>query len=356
MDGMDASLIPSLQSIHAMHHSHQHMMGPPNNGLLQPLQPQQYSVQQSHDSDSDNDHDHFDDDQQDKKPRIPWDRNPRGDRNGLKYSLLSCINENEFHVKGKYLDNFKAISHILSSESSPFLKYRGIEPSGAQRKFNSVLRDVAKTFKVANGYGEIVDESDALPFESLALKMLRDIIEKEKSKKVVRRHNKVDGNDDNMMDEFGDELTSILRKRKSDVVELKNAMRKVAASQMVDEVSMVDSMVDTQMAPPAKIPRIHRLDIDRHNFVVDELRKFEPPILSVEHLFAKVGVSEASASSFMNKTGIRLDRPVDRMLKLYEEVAAAPDFATKMRDLCGILPGDSLELEYLLKPLYMSTN
>jgi hypothetical protein len=42
------------------------------------------------------------------------------------------------------------------------------------------------------------------------------------------------------------------------------------------------------------------------------------------------------------------------MLKLYEEVAAASDYATKMRDLCGILPGDALELEYLLKPLYLA--
>jgi hypothetical protein len=169
----------------------------------------------------------------------------------------------------------------------------------------------------------------------------------------VRRHSKADG-DDGLLDEYGDELTSILRKRKSDVVELKNAMRKVAASQMGGEASLLDALVDSSVQPPTKAPRIHRLNVDRHNFVVEELRKFDPPILSVEHLFGKVGLSENSVSEFVSRTGVRLDRPVDRMLKLYEEVAAASDYATKMRDLCGILPGDALELEYLLKPLYLA--
>lgn len=296
----------------------------------------------------------------DKKPRIPWDRNVRGDKNGLKLALLTCVYENNFHVEGRFMENFRKVSQILSQEGSKFEKYHGIEPSGAQRKFNSVIKEVAKTYRM-NDNGEFLESDDTDGFEKLALKMLKDMIAKEKSKRLSRANKRPseamdDPNDDN------DGLQFLLKKRNSDMISLKNTMRKAATVGVegeeqfsgVDAGSSSTSVpIVSNGAPGAnRGAKIHRLDSAKHLRVLQLLRERNPPIITVGELFMAAEVSEAGTINFFNHTGIKLEKPVERILKLYEEVAAEKDFVNKMKQLTGLNAGDVLELEALLRPLY----
>lgn len=332
-------------------------------GMFSPQHLPQHSMQQhamlfgasASNQDDDSTDGGLDEDNPNKKPRIPWDRNPRTDRNQLKYALLSCVNEHQFHVKGKLMENFKVVSSLLSSgPNSPFLKFRGVEPSGAQRKFNSVLRNVAKTFRF-NETGDIsLDESnlEPQPFEQLALQMLRDIIEKEKQRKTHRRQSK-SSSDPNMsfeedpLQSFDDVGVTMLKKRKSDVVDLKNVIRKAASAQSGVEIH--GSLLSNT---PGKGAKIHRLDVNRHERVVEELKRFRTPILTVGDLLRVADISPTGISAFVNSTGVKLEKPVNRALKLYEEFASSADYSVQMKALCGFSLGDALELENFLKPFY----
>lgn len=303
-----------------------------------------------------------DDDPQNKKLRIPWDRNPRGDRNNLKIALMSCINDNDFHVKGTFRENFKRVSYLLSADGAAFHKWKGISISGAQRKFNSILRDVSKTFRLQeNGEFEYQDGETA-PFESLAQKMLKDIIEKEKVRRAAKRGSSSmmikteDGDETGLVEEeYGEDLASFLlvKKRKSDAIDLKQTFRKAAANMLGGggEVVEAESAADGGMKMVG-IPQIHRLDSSRHNFVMNELLKQNPPIHTVYDLLQRADVSPAGIQSFAATTGINLDKPVDRLLKIYEEVASSYDYTAQMKHLCGLMAGDALEFENFIKPLY----
>ncbi|RYY85623.1 hypothetical protein EON63_07200, partial [archaeon] len=62
-----------------------------------------------------------------KKVRIPWDRDPRGDKNGLKTTLLTTVRDGRYHVEGGLMQNFRTISKMLSEDpASPFAKYNGV--------------------------------------------------------------------------------------------------------------------------------------------------------------------------------------------------------------------------------------
>ncbi len=290
-----------------------------------------------------------------KKPRIPWDRNVRGDKNGLKLALLTCVYENNFHVDGKFMENFKKVSQLLSQEGSKFEKYAGIEPSGAQRKFNGVIRDVAKTYRM-NENGEFLESEDTDGFEALALKMLKDIIAKEKAKRLNRTKRPSDVMDD-PNDESQDDLHLLLKKRKSDMISLKTTMRRAA----VVGLENVDFCVQPGDAgsPSAAVPmnnnrgaKIHRLDNAKHLKVLQTLKERTPQVITVGDLFLSAEVSEAGCVNFLNHTGIKLEKPVERFLKLYEEVAAEKDFVNKMKQLTALNAGDVLELEAFLRPLY----
>lgn len=298
-----------------------------------------------------------------KKPRIPWDRNPRGDKNGLKLALLTAINESRFHVEGRYMENFKKISQILSQEGSKFEKYQGIEPSGAQRKFNSIIKDIANNYKLLDN-GDFQDEQTAEGFEALAIQMLKDIIVKEKAKYAATTPSKngpggildTSGADDAILatiDEMRNSISnsstaitptaSILKKRKAEMAPLKHALKRVAALEY--EVNAVDEQAESG---------INRLDLSRHERVVQELANRETPILTVGDLLKAAEITESGISAFVAKTQVKLTKPVDRILKLYEEVAVAKDFVARMNSLCGLQAGDALEFESFIKPLYIS--
>lgn len=118
-----------------------------------------------------------------KKPRIPWDRNPRGDKNGLKAILLRVVYENNFHIDGLLKDNFKKVQDILSHSPSPFDKFMGVEAYGAQRKFNSILKEVAIT--CSNLTNSSTSRPLYYPFEELALKIMSDMNNRSKKKKSL---------------------------------------------------------------------------------------------------------------------------------------------------------------------------
>jgi hypothetical protein len=319
------------------------------------------------DGDEENNHQNYDEDPMLRsKPRIPWDRNPRGDRNGLKYALLRCIDDNQFHINGRYRENFQTTSEILSSGGSPFCKYKGIEPSGAQRKFNVVLRDVSKTFRLTEiGDFSVPETAEAAPFESLALKMLKDLIEKEKIRKANRRISKGDGSssnnnnsglDDSMMEDMDTDLVGLLRKRKSDMVELKQTMRKAAAVAIGEDPQSPtgNSHPPTTASATSAGITIHRLDTTKHDQVVAELQTATPPILTVGDLLQAADISTSGITSFQETTSIKLNKPVDRLLKIYVEMATAPDYVYRMKTICGLNAGDALGLEDYLKPFYQA--
>lgn len=272
-----------------------------------------------------------------KKPRIPWDRNIRGDKNGLKYALLSLIKEHGFHVNGRYMDNFKEVSALLSQEGTIFSKYNGIEPSGAQRKFNSIIRDVAKTFKLTES-GEFVDESHAEGFEILALSMLKDMIVKEKLKKLNRSkphlESYVPGEEEEVEQDY-DLSAPLLKKRKAEMTPLKNALRK-AADAVQDQGKLIS-----------------RLNFEHHDRVIQDLASLDSPVLTVGDFLTAADVSSIGVTTFVATTQVKLDKPVDRILKLYEEVAEEKDYVAKMKQLCGIPAADALEIESFIKPFYL---
>lgn len=287
-----------------------------------------------------------------KKCRIPWDRNPHGDKNGLKFALLSLINDYNYHVEGMLMNNFKEVANILSRPGSKFEKYEGIEPSGAQRKFNSILREIAASY-FRNG--EFVGEENAEGFEQIGIKMLKDIIAKEKAKfsntggKSSRAQQLLDGEDlglstSNASVEDIDNAeamlsASFLKKRKAEITPLKHELKRVAVAGMIPEDP--DEIHDRG---------INRLDVETHHRVVAELQKMN--ILTVGDLLKAADVSDHGIESFTNTTQVKLTKPVDRILKLYEEVAVAKDFVSKMQFLCGLNAGDALEFESFVKPLY----
>lgn len=302
-----------------------------------------------------------------KKPRIPWDRNPHGDKNGLKYALLSVVNDHSFHVDGRLMENFREVSRILSSEGSKFEKYEGIEPSGAQRKFNAILKDVASTYYIKEN-GEFEGEENAEGFEALAIKILKDIINREKAKYtgsgqkppradqllnasgedigLSTSNASVDDVDHNGHSEGAVLSATFLKKRKAEITPLKHALKRVAASTIPANAANGSEGEEDDIHDTG----INRLDLDTHNRVVQELEKIE--IRTVGDLLKAADISAQGIQNFSNKTQVKLTKPVDRILKLFEEVAVAKDFVAKMQALCGLQAGDALEFESFVKPYY----
>lgn len=297
-----------------------------------------------------------------KKPRIPWDRNPLGDKNGLKLALLNIVNEHSFHVDGGLMENFREVSRLLSQEGSKFEKYDGIEPSGAQRKFNSIIREIANHFPLKDN-GEFENEESADGFQVLALKILRDIISKEKAK--LGSFGKADnllGDESHVMDEDGNKVepasvpaTSFLKKRKAEITPLKHQLKRIAgviANPTPGDSSFVSDKGDDD--DDIHDSGINRLDTETHSRVIQELEKLG--IRSVGDLLKAADISSTGIHNFVAKTQVKLTKPVDRVLKLYEEVAVAKDFVAKMSSLCGLQAGDALEFESYVKPLYTQTH
>lgn len=305
-----------------------------------------------------------------KKPRIPWDRNPHGDKNGLKMALLSVVNDNAFHVEGGLMDNFREVSRILSQPGSKFEKYEGIEPSGAQRKFNAILKEVATSYRLTDS-GEFEGEEAAEGFEALSIKMLKDIIQKEKAKytnsgvKAARVEHLLNTsaaseelgltNSNASVDDIDPHLshhahaggdlnfsTSFLKKRKAEITPLKHALKRVAVAGVAPEHTEEDSLDRG----------INRLDDRTHLRVLAELQKMN--IHTVEDLFKAADISPQGVQQFYEVTQVKLNKPVNRMLKLYEEVAVAKDFVSQMHSLCGLSANDALELEEFVKPIYLA--
>lgn len=270
------------------------------------------------------------DDVKGKKLRIPWDRDKRGDKNGLKQALLTVINENRFHVEGKYKDNFKEVSSILSQPGSVFERYHGIEPSGAQRKFNDIVRDITKTYGLVEG-GEAADDSEAHGFEALALGMVRDMMEKEKDKSLHRQQNSSKG----VLVAGNVGAQGLGRKRKAGMVPLKGALRKAAAAMLG-----VDGDDDSE---------VERIDPAIHRAVCSAL---SGRAATVEDLLRIAGVSAEGSAKLLATTAVHPDRPLDRLLRLYEEVSGARDYVSRARVLLGMGTADALELDALLRPLY----
>jgi hypothetical protein len=313
-----------------------------------------------------------------KKARIPWDRNPLGDKNGLKLGLLTVVHDSNFHVNGGLMENFREVSRILSQDGSKFEKYDGIEPSGAQRKFNSVIREIATHFPVKEN-GEFENEENAEGFQIVGLKLLRDIINKEKVKlrSYIQKANDntnnmmVGGNEEpNVIDE--DDMhtqepasvptvpsissTSFLKKRKAEITPLKHQLKRIAGSLANPNPSDMSMLSDKggDLDDDMQDTGINRLDTETHARVVHELEKLG--ITNVGELLKAADVSANGIHNFVNKTQVKLTKPVDRMLKLYEEVAVAKDFVSKMGNLCGLHPGDALEFESYVKPFYTQTH
>jgi hypothetical protein len=325
-----------------------------------------------------------------KKPRIPWDRNALGDKNGLKFALLSVVNDNNFHIDGKFMENFREVSRLLSQEGSKFEKYEGIEPSGAQRKFNAIIRDVANHYKIKEN-GDFENEETADGFIALAIKMLKDIINREKLKagylankpqlrpsdinNMLNHHQGGSGGGDDMdlntshmtTDDHEDGgntgaeggngsvlSSSFLKKRKAEMTPLKHHLKRVATAGVTPGGSVINN-ADVDDEEEGIYDRgINRLDGETHNRVISELEKLN--IRTVGDLFKAADLSSEGIDSFLSKTQVKLTKPVDRLLKLYEEVAVAKNFVMKMQSLCGLAAGDALELETYIKPFYMNSS
>jgi hypothetical protein len=290
-------------------------------------------------------------DQGKKKNRIPWDRDPRGDKNGLKFALLTVVHENKFHVEGRYKDNFRQISKMLSQPGSAFEKYRGIEASGAQRKFNQIIREAAKSFEL-NEEGEFINEQEAVGFEVLALSMIKDMVEKEKQKAFYRQ-NKYVKPDDNLSSpgNCGPQGTTLLRKRRADMLDMKSTFRKLAR-QEVELEQPNDNCNDDNEREYISEQHVSLVDYRTHTQAIAALKKKHVNMNTVSDLLQVMGISDAGISAFAEVTQVKMDKPLDRLLRLYEDIALQQDYVPKAKLLMGLDTADALELECFLRPFY----
>lgn len=135
-----------------------------------------------------------------------------------------------------------------------------------------------------------------------------------------------------------------MKKRKAEITPLKHELKRAAVAGMTPAGS------NTLDGEEIHDRGINRLDEETHQRVVTDLEKAN--IHTVGDLLTAADISAQGIQNFTNTTQVKLTKPVDRLLKLYEEVAVAKDFVSKMQVLCGLGAGDALELEYFLKPLY----
>lgn len=294
-----------------------------------------------------------------KKSRIPWDRDPRGDKNGLKLALLTLIHDNKYHIEGKYMDNFRDVATLLSQPGSVFERYQGIEPSGAQRKFNQIVKEVAKTFALTES-GEFQQEQEASGFEVLALSMIKDMVNREKEKNAHRQsrtQGKVFAPSSSSpvpvpRGNVGPQGTTLLRKRKADIIPLKTALRKFA---------LVDSSFGDQEGTegenaggdsPVDSATNARVEYSVHKVAVQRLKERFQDITQVDHVLKAAEISSSGIASFAATTQVKMEKPVDRILILYEEIMSERDYVSKAKLLLGLGTADALELDAFLRPLY----
>eukprot|EP01031_Cornospumella_fuschlensis_P029086 gene29086-35104_t len=293
----------------------------------------------------------------DKKTRIPWDRDPRGDKNGLKTTLLNTVREGRYHIEGGLMQNFREISKILSTDpTSPFVKFNGIERSGAQRKFNQIVREMTQMY--VSPEGEIQNENEATEYERLALEIIRDLIEKEKSKVLSRASRapqgkvSVDGEDgEEEQGLLGEESASsqniysgLLKKRRSEggIIPVKGIFRKVARAEV--ESSMLNA--DGEALP--------RISLQQHHAAVDAIKKKHPSIATVADVLKAADLSPKGIADLFSATNLKPDKPMDRILRLYEEVCEDREYAAKCKSLFGLSAADALELDVFLRAFYSS--
>eukprot|EP01039_Chlorochromonas_danica_P002022 gene2022-2205_t len=293
-----------------------------------------------------------------KKSRIPWDRDPRGDKNGLKLALLTLIHDHKYHIEGKYMDNFRDVATLLSQPGSVFERYQGIEPSGAQRKFNQIVKEVAKTFALTES-GEFQQEQEASGFEILALSMIKDMVNREKEKNA-RRQSRTPGKAIASPSSpvpvprgnVGPQGTTLLRKRKSDIIPLKTALRKFALTDSFFGDQEGTEGVNAGYESPVDSAANARVEYSVHKVAIQRLKERFPDITQVDHVLKAAEISSSSIASFATTTQVKMEKPVDRILVLYEEIMSERDYVSKAKLLLGLGTADALELDAFLRPLY----
>ncbi len=232
------------------------------------------------------------------------------------------------------MDNFRAVSAMLSQSGSVFEKYCGIEPSGAHRKFNAIIKEVAKLFLTEDG--EIVNEQGAVGFESVALAIIRDMVDKERQKNAMR----ITKSGKNSLSALACQGNVLLRKRKADIVPVKSAMRKAAKQEVV---------MQEEEEPEAVVPRV---DYSTHKAALQALTQQYPHAGSVLELLKAADISQAGIADFSITTKIKPEKPVARLLRLFEEVMDDRDYVARTKTLLGMDTADALELDAFLRPFY----
>jgi hypothetical protein len=94
--------------------------------------------------------------------------------------------------------------------------------------------------------------------------------------------------------------------------------------------------------------------LTQHDAAVNGIKAKSPEVVTVGDLLQVADVSEKGRSDFFFTTQLRADKPLDRLLSLYEEVCEERDYVSKCMALMGLNAADALELDVFLRPFYIS--